>query len=100
MILVPAIDIMDGKAVRLMRGAFDESTVYDADPVEAAVRWEADGAKTLHVVDLDGAREGEPVNLDVIRRIAEQIGVPFQVGGGVRSAEAVQAVLAAGASRS
>jgi phosphoribosylformimino-5-aminoimidazole carboxamide ribotide isomerase len=99
MILVPAIDILDGKAVRLMRGAFDERTTYDADPVQAALRWEAGGARALHVVDLDGAREGAPVNLDVIRRIADRVRVPFQVGGGVRSAEAMQAVVAAGARR-
>jgi phosphoribosylformimino-5-aminoimidazole carboxamide ribotide isomerase len=99
MIVVPAIDIMEGKAVRLMRGAFDEPTVYDADPVEAALRWEAGGARALHVVDLDGAREGAPANLDVISAIAERVRVPFQVGGGVRSPEAVQQMIAAGASR-
>jgi phosphoribosylformimino-5-aminoimidazole carboxamide ribotide isomerase len=99
MILVPAIDILDGKAVRLTRGAFDESTVYDADPVEAALRWEAGGATALHVVDLDGAREGAPANLDVVRAIAQRVKVPFQVGGGVRSAEAIEQVVGAGASR-
>jgi phosphoribosylformimino-5-aminoimidazole carboxamide ribotide isomerase len=99
MILVPAIDIMDGKAVRLIRGSFEERTTYDADPVEAAVRWEAGGARALHVVDLDGARGGAPANLDVVRRIAERVRVPFQVGGGVRSAESVRAVVEAGASR-
>jgi phosphoribosylformimino-5-aminoimidazole carboxamide ribotide isomerase len=99
MILVPAIDIMDGKAVRLTRGEFDESTVYDADPVEAALRWEAGGARALHVVDLDGARQGAPVNLDVIRAIAERVQVPFQVGGGVRSIKAIEQVVGAGANR-
>ena len=99
MILVPAIDIMDGKAVRLTRGAFDESTVYDADPVEAAVRWEADGAKTLHIVDLDGAREGTPVNLEAIAAIAQRVQIPFQVGGGIRSTGAIQEAVDAGASR-
>ncbi len=99
MILVPAIDIMEGRAVRLTRGSFDERTVYDADPVEAAVRWEAGGARALHVVDLDGAREGAPANLDVIEAIARRIRVPFQVGGGVRSTEAMKQVVAAGASR-
>ncbi len=100
MILVPAIDIMDGKAVRLTRGAFDERTVYDADPVEAALRWEAGGARALHVVDLDGARGGAPANLDVISAIAQRVRVPFQVGGGVRSTEACgRWLIAAGASR-
>jgi phosphoribosylformimino-5-aminoimidazole carboxamide ribotide isomerase len=99
MIVVPAIDILEGHAVRLTRGAFDQRTVYDADAVEAARRWEADGAKMLHVVDLDGARDGAPVNLDVVRRIAAGVEVPIQVGGGVRSMEAVEALLEAGASR-
>jgi phosphoribosylformimino-5-aminoimidazole carboxamide ribotide isomerase len=99
MILVPAIDIMEGKAVRLTRGSFDTRTTYDADPVEAALRWESGGARTLHVVDLDGARGGEPANLKVIRRIAGRIRIPFQVGGGIRSAESVRAVVDAGASR-
>lgn len=99
MILVPAIDIMDGRAVRLTRGAFDERTVYDADPAEAAARWEAGGAKALHVVDLDGARGGAPANLEVISAIARRVQVPFQVGGGVRSSEAMQQMVEAGASR-
>jgi phosphoribosylformimino-5-aminoimidazole carboxamide ribotide isomerase len=99
MILYPAIDIRDGKAVRLARGEFGAETVYDADPLEAARRWVADGARTLHIVDLDGARTGEPANLDHVRRITAEIDVPVQVGGGLRSAEAADAALAAGASR-
>jgi phosphoribosylformimino-5-aminoimidazole carboxamide ribotide isomerase len=90
---------MGGKAVRLTRGAFDERTDYDADPVEAALRWEAAGARALHVVDLDGAREGAPQNLNVIGAIADRVGVPLQAGGGLRSLEAVRQVVAAGASR-
>jgi phosphoribosylformimino-5-aminoimidazole carboxamide ribotide isomerase len=99
MILVPAIDILGGRAVRLTRGSFDEPTVYDADPVEAAQRWEAAGARSLHVVDLDGARNGAPVNLDVVRRIAQVVGIPLQVGGGLRSIEAIEEVTGAGANR-
>jgi phosphoribosylformimino-5-aminoimidazole carboxamide ribotide isomerase len=99
MILVPAIDILDGKAVRLTRGSFDQSTVYDGDPVEAALRWESGGARALHVVDLDGARDGSPVNLEAVRRIAQRIQLPIQVGGGVRSMGAVEEVIGAGASR-
>lgn len=99
MILVPAIDILGGKAVRLARGSFEDQTVYDADPLEAAQRWVAGGARALHVVDLDGARTGAPVNLEHVRRIAEQIGVPVQAGGGLRTREAVEDVLAAGAAR-
>jgi phosphoribosylformimino-5-aminoimidazole carboxamide ribotide isomerase len=99
MILLPAIDIRDGKAVRLARGDFDAETVYDADPLEAARRWVADGARALHVVDLDGARTGEPANVEHVRRIAAGVDVPIQVGGGIRSAEAADAIIAAGAAR-
>ena len=99
MILLPAIDILDGKAVRLARGDFDQQTVYDADPLDAARRWVQAGARGLHVVDLDGAREGVPANLEHIRRIATSVGVPVQVGGGLRTPEAVDAALEAGATR-
>ena len=99
MILLPAIDILDGKAVRLRRGDFDEKTVYDADPLDAARRWVQAGARGLHVVDLDGARSGEPANLEHVRRIAADVGVPIQLGGGLRSLESVEAALGAGATR-
>jgi phosphoribosylformimino-5-aminoimidazole carboxamide ribotide isomerase len=99
MILLPAIDILDGKAVRLARGSFDERTVYDADPLEAALRWVEAGARALHVVDLDGARTGEPVNLEHVRRITTEAGVPVQVGGGLRTTQAIEDALAAGAHR-
>ncbi len=99
MILLPAIDILDGKAVRLARGAFDEQTIYDQDPLEAARRWVADGARALHVVDLDGARAGAPVNLEHVRRIARAVDVPIQLGGGLRSVAAVDEALNAGATR-
>jgi phosphoribosylformimino-5-aminoimidazole carboxamide ribotide isomerase len=99
MILLPAIDILDGKAVRLARGAFDEQTVYDADPLDAARRWVEGGARALHVVDLDGARGGAPANLEQVRRIAESAGVPVQVGGGLRTIHAVRDTVGAGASR-
>lgn len=99
MILYPAIDILDGKAVRLARGDFDARTVYDADPLDAARRWVQEGARTLHVVDLDGARTGEPANLAHIRRIASLLDVPVQVGGGLRTIDAVRSAIAAGATR-
>jgi phosphoribosylformimino-5-aminoimidazole carboxamide ribotide isomerase len=99
MILLPAIDILDGKAVRLTRGDFDQRTVYDADPFDAAERWVRAGARALHVVDLDGARGGRPVNLEHVRRITGRMGVPVQVGGGLRDAAAVREAIAAGASR-
>jgi phosphoribosylformimino-5-aminoimidazole carboxamide ribotide isomerase len=98
-ILLPAIDILDGKAVRLVQGDFARSTVYDADPVQAARRWVDDGARALHVVDLDGARTGEPVNLHHVERIATELGVPIQLGGGLRAAAAVHAAVSAGAAR-
>lgn len=99
MILLPAIDILDGKAVRLARGDFGERTIYDADPVHAARRWVAEGARALHVVDLDGARDGAPVNIEQIGRIASAVDVPVQVGGGLRTIEAVRETVAAGAAR-
>ena len=99
MILLPAIDILEGKAVRLARGDFGQRTEYDADPVHAAQRWVSAGARALHVVDLDGARSGEPVNLEHVRRIVAQVGVPVQVGGGLRDRDAVAQVIEAGATR-
>jgi phosphoribosylformimino-5-aminoimidazole carboxamide ribotide isomerase len=99
MILYPAIDIRDGHAVRLMRGDYEQETVYDADPAEAARRWAAEGARYLHVVDLDGAREGRPMNLEAVERIASAVDVLVQVGGGLRSKEAIDAALNAGAAR-
>ena len=99
MILVPAIDILDGKAVRLTRGAFDTPTLYDADPLDAALRWEEAGARSLHVVDLDGARTGAPVNAEAIRKIVARVHVPVQVGGGLRNIDAVEEVIEAGATR-
>jgi phosphoribosylformimino-5-aminoimidazole carboxamide ribotide isomerase len=99
MILLPAIDLLGGKAVRLTRGDYDEPTVYDADPLDAAKRWVQDGARALHVVDLDGAKTGGPTNLEHVERIASGVEVPIQVGGGLRSIETVARALDAGAQR-
>ncbi len=99
MILYPAIDVRGGRAVRLLRGDYDHETAYDADPLDAARRWVGQGARFLHVVDLDGAREGSPRNLEHVERIAAEAGVPVQVGGGLRDAESFAAALAAGAQR-
>jgi phosphoribosylformimino-5-aminoimidazole carboxamide ribotide isomerase len=99
MILLPAVDILDGKAVRLTRGEFDQSTIYDADPLEAARRWLAEGARSLHVVDLDGARRGTPVNIEHVRRITAELPIPVQVGGGLRTIQAVREAFEAGAAR-
>lgn len=97
--LYPAIDILEGNAVRLVKGDFDARKVYDEDPLAAARGWTEEGARYLHVVDLDGAKSGAPVNLDHLRRIAGELGVPVQYGGGLRSAAAVNDALAAGATR-
>jgi phosphoribosylformimino-5-aminoimidazole carboxamide ribotide isomerase len=99
MILLPAIDILDGQAVRLAQGDFGSQTVYDSDPRYAARRWVRAGARALHVVDLDGARTGTPANLEHVEAIARDSGVPVQVGGGLRTLDAVRDVIAAGASR-
>jgi phosphoribosylformimino-5-aminoimidazole carboxamide ribotide isomerase len=98
-ILYPAIDIRGGQAVRLLQGDYERETTYDADPVDAAVRWANEGAQFLHVVDLDGAKAGEPRNLEAIQRIAAAVECQIQVGGGLRNADSVQAVLDAGAER-
>jgi len=99
MILLPAVDIRDGKAVRLRQGHFDEETVYADDPLEAARSFVDAGARYLHVVDLDGAREGEPANLHHLERIAKELAVPVQYGGGLRSLASIRRALAAGAAR-
>jgi phosphoribosylformimino-5-aminoimidazole carboxamide ribotide isomerase len=98
-ILYPAIDIQGGRAVRLVQGRFEDETVYRDDPLDAARDWVAAGARALHVVDLDGAREGEPRSIDHLERIAAEAGVPVQYGGGLRSIAAVEAALDAGAGR-
>jgi phosphoribosylformimino-5-aminoimidazole carboxamide ribotide isomerase len=98
-ILYPAIDIRGGQAVRLLQGDYERETAYDADPVDAATRWAGEGAEFLHVVDLDGAKAGEPRNLEAVRRIAAAVECPIQVGGGLRSAASVEAALEAGAAR-
>ena len=99
MILYPAIDISDGKAVRLRQGDFDDVTVYGDDPLEAARSWVDEGARFLHVVDLDGARHGSPRSLHHLERIKHELGVAVQYGGGLRSLPAVRDALRAGADR-
>jgi len=99
LILLPAIDIRGGAAVRLVQGDFDRETRYDAEPLDAARRWRDQGALALHVVDLDGARRGRPANLPHVARICAELDVPVQLGGGLRDSEAVEAALAAGVER-
>jgi phosphoribosylformimino-5-aminoimidazole carboxamide ribotide isomerase len=98
-ILLPAIDIRDGRAVRLRQGNFEDETVYADDPLEAARFFVDAGARFLHVVDLDGAREGEPANLHHVERIATELPVPLELGGGLRSIASIRRALAAGADR-
>jgi phosphoribosylformimino-5-aminoimidazole carboxamide ribotide isomerase len=95
----PAIDLLGGRCVRLKQGDFGRSKEYDADPVERAREWERRGARAIHVVDLDGAREGRPAQLDLVRAMARSVDVPLQVGGGVRTLEDLRALKGAGASR-
>ncbi|MBI3127474.1 MAG: 1-(5-phosphoribosyl)-5-[(5-phosphoribosylamino)methylideneamino]imidazole-4-carboxamide isomerase [Candidatus Tectomicrobia bacterium] len=97
MLIIPAVDLRGGKCVRLIQGRKESEIVYGDDPVEMARRWVEMGAKRLHLIDLDGAFEGEPVHLDVLARAARELGVPVQFGGGVRSESSLRAVLEAGA---
>ncbi len=97
--ILPAIDIRGGQCVRLRQGDYARETVFGADPADMASRWVAAGAKFLHLVDLDGAREGKPVNGPVIRQIVETCGAPCQLGGGLRRVEDVQEALAWGIER-
>lgn len=99
MLVLPAIDVRGGRAVRLIQGERGRERVYDADPVDAARRWTAAGARWLHVVDLDGAFAGRPGNADAVGRILAESSVPVQVGGGLRTLSAIDGVLEAGAAR-
>ena len=99
MIILPAIDLKDGKCVRLRQGRAEDVTVYGDDPAEQAKDWADQGGKELHVVDLDGAFAGTPKHAEVIRRIIKAFGGPVEVGGGLRTPEALAAVIEAGATR-
>jgi phosphoribosylformimino-5-aminoimidazole carboxamide ribotide isomerase len=99
LILYPAIDIRGGRAVRLIQGDYARETAYEDDPVVAARRWADGGARWLHIVDLDGAKAGEPVNLDHMRRIVAAVDVPVQLGGGLRDSKKVENAISAGAER-
>ncbi|MDR1714024.1 MAG: 1-(5-phosphoribosyl)-5-[(5-phosphoribosylamino)methylideneamino]imidazole-4-carboxamide isomerase [Coriobacteriales bacterium] len=99
MYLLPAIDILNGQVVRLAQGDYDQVTVYNADPVQQALDFAAEGATWLHIVDLDGARTGEQSNLDVISCIIASSGLNVEVGGGVRNLIAIERLLDAGCTR-
>lgn len=99
MIIFPAVDIKGGKCVRLHKGRADRETVFMDDPVEAALHWQAQGAQWLHIIDLDGAFTGEPVNLGLIRRLCDSVSIPTQMGGGIRTAKTAELYLNAGITR-
>ena len=99
MLIVPAVDIMRGKVVRLERGEFDKAITYDLSPLAYAEKWESEGARLIHVVDLDGAKSGEPKNFDIIKEIIKRIHTKVEVGGGVRHIDAMKRYLEIGAER-
>ena len=97
--VIPAVDIKGGKCVRLYQGRADEETVFEGDPLDAALRWQEEGAGLLHVVDLDGAFRGIPVNREALEEIIKQLSIPVQVGGGIRSTDTALGYIDAGAER-
>lgn len=99
MIIYPAIDVKDGRCVRLVQGKFNDVTVYSDNPVEMAMKFEQLGAQYVHMVDLDGARLGEPQNIAVISEVAVKLGIPVQLGGGIRSIEMMEIILCKGIQR-
>lgn len=99
MILVPAIDILGGRAVRLKKGDYDQITVYNEDPVAQARSFAEAGAERIHIVDLDGARDGSPTNIDIISAIVRDVDIVVEVGGGIRSMETLERYLAVGVQR-
>ena len=96
MLIIPAIDLIEGRCVRLREGRLSSEEVYSKEPLAVAELWELKGAKRLHIVDLDGAFEGEPRNLEVVRRIAKSVKIPIQFGGGVRNLKTIEEVLNCG----
>src|SRR2546426_1723853 len=97
--VIPAIDLIDGKCVRLEQGDYERKTVFSGSPAEVAARWEASGARTIHVVDLDGAATGTPRNLRPLKEIHQAVSCTLQCGGGLRTQEMVDRCLEAGADR-
>ena len=97
--VIPAIDLRGGCCVRLRQGDYDQETVFGDDPAAMAAHWEAEGATRLHLVDLDGAKAGRPVNVEPVRTILERVGIPCQLGGGVRDEATIRAWLDSGVDR-
>lgn len=99
MVILPAIDIKGGKCVRLYRGDFDQETIFSDYPEEMALQWQERGAKFLHVVDLDGAKKGVPVNVFGIKKILDEVRIPIEVGGGIRTLENIDDLIEMGVER-
>lgn len=99
MIIYPAIDILDGKCVRLKQGRYEDSTIYHENPAETAYIWQQKGAKWIHLVDLDGAKQKRPVNFEAIKAIREKVDIPLQLGGGLRTEGDIKKVLDIGIDR-
>ena len=99
MIVFPAIDLKNGKCVRLMQGQKDAETIYFDNPVDVALNWQSKGAEYLHLVDLDGAFDGQPKNLELIKRIVEALDIPIELGGGIRTLEIAKEYIEIGVSR-
>jgi len=99
MLILPAIDIRNGKCVRLQQGDYNQETVYGDSPVAMAKHWEQQGAAFLHIVDLDGAKEGKPTNFSIVSDIAASVNIPIEIGGGIRNHETIQRYLNAGVNR-
>ena len=97
--IIPAIDLRNGKCVRLYQGDYGKETVFSDDPTSVALRWQSEGAKRLHLVDLDGAAKGQPCNLDTIEKIEAAVEIPIQVGGGIRQLDIISQLLELGVGR-
>jgi len=95
--IIPAIDIKNGKCVRLFQGDYSRETIYEDNPVVVAQKWEAQGAQQLHIVDLDGAKSGKMINSEIIQKIIEAVSIPIQVGGGIRDLTSIIRIIEVGA---
>ncbi len=99
MLIIPAIDLKDGKCVRLIQGDPDRATIYSDDPVSVAKKFESDGAELIHIVDLDGAFAGELINFNLVKKISESIKIPVEIGGGIRTEASIRKYIDAGIKR-
>ena len=99
MLIIPAIDIKEGRCVRLTEGKFEDVEIFSVDPVAVAVKWADKGAKILHIVDLDGAKYGKLINISLLEQIVKKVNIPVQAGGGIRSYEEAKKLISLGVSR-